>query len=110
MLVPLLGQLKQNEEELSEKVVRLNAMKSILGMCLNVNDSLNLIKVSSHSVFYYPTLIVKLKHKENKAERYLVINLVRSGLIKKHLSCDNRLTELCNGNKVCKEMLDGLLP
>jgi hypothetical protein len=109
MIVPLLGHQKKNEKELSEKVAGLIATKHILSMCLNVNDKLNSIKVTSHNIFHYPTFVAKLKHTENQAERYIIINLVGSGTISRNLSCDKRLTELCNRNNMCREMLGRLL-
>ncbi len=109
MIVPLLRHQKQNEEKLSEKVAGLTATKSILSMCLNVNNIPDSIKVTSHNVFYFPTLLVKLVHKEDRTERYLIINLVRSGPIGSHLSCDKGLTELCNRNSKCKEIIGRLL-
>jgi len=109
MIVPLLRHLKKNEEKLSEKVAGLMAIKSILRMCLNVNDDLDSIKVTSYNVFYFPTLLIKLVHKEDRTERYLIINLVKSGLISRHLSCDKGLTELCNKNSMCKEIIARLL-
>jgi len=105
IIVPPLGHFKQNEEKLSEKAAGLIAMKNILTMCLNVNDNLNSIKVSAHNVFYFPTLLVKLIHKEIGTERYLIINLVKSGLIRRNLSCDKGLTGLCNRNSRCKEII-----
>lgn len=110
MIVPLFGHQKRNEKELSEKVAGLMATKHILRLCLNANDNLESIKVTSHNIFHYPTSVVKLKHKENQAERYIIINLVRSETISRHLSCDKRLTELCNRNNMCREMLGRLLP
>jgi len=105
IFAPLMGHLKQNEEKLSEKAARLHATKIFLSFCLNVNDNLDSIKVAGHSIFYYPTFVVTFKHKENGSERYLIINLVKSGLISKHLSCDKGLTELCNRNNMCKEVI-----
>ncbi len=109
MIVPLLRHQKQNEEKLSEKVAGLTATKSILSMCLNANEPPDSIKVTSHNVFYFPTLLVKLVHKEDRTERYLIINLVRSGPIGSHLSCDKGLTRLCNRNNMCKEIVAGVL-
>jgi len=109
MIVPLLRHLKQDEEKLSEKVAGLMAIKSILRMCLNVNDDLDSIKVTSHNVFYFPTLLVKLIHKEDRTERYLIMNLVKSGPTSRHLSCDKGLTELCNRNSMCKEIIARVL-
>ncbi len=109
LIVPVMGDIKQNEEKLSEKVAKLQATKTILSFCLNVNDSLDSIKVIDHSIFYYPTFVVGFKHKENRSERYLIINLVKTGLISKHLSCDKGLTALCNRNSMCKEVIAKVL-
>lgn len=93
------------EKKLSEKVARLEALKNILNICLNVNEDVRSIEVLGHDVFYYPTLVVTLKHKENGAERYLIVNLVERGLIRKHLSYDKGLTKLCDKNSECKEII-----
>ena len=103
-IFPMIGDLKK-EKELSEKVARLDAIRNVLSMCLNVNEDIKSIKVVGHDIFYYPTLVVTLKHKENGTERYLIINLVERGLISKHLSCDKGLTELCDKNSMCKEII-----
>ena len=105
IIAPLMGHLKQNEEKLSEKAAKLHAIKIFLSFCLNINDNLDSIKVAGHSIFYYPTFVVTFKHKENGSERCLIINLFKSGLISKHLSCDKGLTELCNRNSMCKEVI-----
>ena len=97
--------LSDKEKKLSEKVARLDATKNILSMCLNINEDVRSIKVLGHNVFYYPTLVVTLKHKENRVERYFIVNLVESGLIRKHLSYDKGLTELCNKNSTCREVI-----
>ena len=105
MIVPLLQHQKQDEKKLSEKVAELTAVKSILRMCLNVNDKLDAIKVTSHNVFYFPTYLVKLVHKEDRTERYLIINLVKSSSTSRNLNCDMGLTELCNRNRMCKNII-----
>jgi hypothetical protein len=97
--------LIDKEKKLSEKVARLDAVKNILSMCLNVNEGIRSIEVFGHDVFYYPTLGVTLKHKENGAERCLIVNLVERGLIRKHLSYDKGLTELCDKNSGCKGII-----
>lgn len=97
--------LIDKEKKLSEKVARLDVAKNILGICLNINEDARSIKVLGHNVFYYPTLVVTLKHKENRAERYFIMNLVESGLIRKHLSYDKKLIELCNKNNACREVI-----
>ncbi len=97
--------LIDKEKKLSEKVARLDATKNILDSCLNINEDATSIKVLGHNVFYYPTLVVTLKHTENRAERYLIINLVESGLIRKHLSYDKGLMKLCNKNSACRKVI-----
>lgn len=103
-IVPMMGALKK-ERELSEKVARLSAVRNIRRMCLNVTENIKSIEVVGHDVFYYPTLVVTLKHKENGTERYILVNLVESGLISKRVSCDKGLTELCNKNSAFKEII-----
>jgi len=97
--------LIDKEKKLSEKVARLDAVKNILSMCLNINEDARSIKVLGHNVFYYPTLVVTLKHKENGTERYFIVNLVEGGLIRKHLSYDKGLMELCNKNSACIKVI-----
>jgi len=97
--------LSDKEKKLSEKVARLEALRNVLNMCLNINEDVRSIEVLGHDVFYYPTLVVTLKHKENRAERYFIMNLVESGLIRKHLRYDKGLTELCNKNSACREVI-----
>jgi hypothetical protein len=101
--------LLDKEKKLSEKVAKLEALKNILNMCLNVNKDVRSIEVGGHDVFYYPTLVVTLKHKENRTERYFIVNLVESGAVRKHLSYDKGLTELCNKNSGCKEIIVRLI-
>ena len=106
MIMPVMWDLKK-ERTLSEKVARLGAAKIALSMCLNVDEDIDSIKVVGSEVFYYPVLVVTLKSKEDGAERYVVVNLVESGLTGKRLSCDRGLTELCNRNSGCKEIIAG---
>lgn len=94
---------------LSEKVAKLSATKNTLSMCLSVNEDISSIEVTGSNIFYYPTLVVALKNKENGAERYLIVNLVESEFTGKHLSCDKGLTELCNRNSLCKEVIAKLI-
>jgi len=103
-IVPMMGDLKK-EKELSKKVARLTAIRNVSSMCLNVNENIKSIEVVGHDVFYYPTLVVTLKHKENGTERYILVNLVESGLISKHLNCDRGFIELCDKNSACKEII-----
>lgn len=97
--------LMDKERKLSEKVARLEVLRNVLNMCLNVNEDVRSIEVEGHDVFYYPTLVVTLKHKENRVERYFIVNLVERGSIRKHLSYDKGLTELCNKNSGGREII-----
>jgi len=106
IIAPLMGHLKQNEEKLSKKAAKLHATKIFLSFCLNIRDHLDSIKVASHSIFYYPTFVITLKHKKNGSERCLILNLFKSGLISRHLSCDEGLTELCNRDSACREVIN----
>jgi len=103
-ILPMISDLKEGER-LSEKIAKLSALKNILNMCLNLGEDIMSIKVLGNSTFYYPTLVATLKHRENRAERFIVIDLVKRGLILKRLSCDDVLTQLCNNNDACKEVL-----
>jgi len=102
-IVPMIGALRR-EKELSEKVAKLSAMRNVLSMCLNINEDIRSVEVVDHDTFYYPTLAVTLRSKEDGSERYLIVDLA-SGLIGKHLNCDRELTELCEKNSVCKEII-----
>jgi hypothetical protein len=101
--------LIDKEKKLSEKVARFEALRNVLNMCLNVNEDVRSIEVGGHDVFFYPTLVVTLKHKENRVERYFIVNLVERGSIRKHLSYDKGLMELCNKNSGCKETIVRLI-
>lgn len=103
-ILPMWGDIKK-EKELSEKVARLDATRNVLSMCLNISEDVRSIKVVGHDIFYYPNLVGTLKHKENGSERYLIMDLVESGLISKHLIFDRGLTELCEKNSMCKEII-----
>lgn len=100
--------LREKEMKLSEKVAKLDAMKNTLSLCLNVEEDMGSIEVTGHDVFYYPTLVATLNHEE-ETEKYVIVNLVKSGLISKHLSCDRWLTELCNKNSMCKNIITKLV-
>ena len=97
--------LIDKEKKLSEKVARLDATRNVLSICLNMNEDARAIKVLGHKVFHYPTLVVTLKHTENRAERYFIMNLVERGLIRKNLSYDKKLMELCNENSACRKII-----
>jgi len=104
MIIPGTWGLK-NEKPLSEKVAKLSATKNILSMCLNVEKEVHSIKVTGNSIFYYPTLVATLENKADEPDRYLIVNLVKSGLPSKHLSHDKALTELCDKNSACREII-----
>jgi hypothetical protein len=104
MILPVMWDLKK-ERTLSEKVAKLDAAKITLGMCLNVDEDVDSIEVAGSEVFYYPVFVVTLKSKEDGAERYVVVNLVGSGLTGKRLSCDRGLIELCDKNGGCREII-----
>lgn len=106
-ILPPMKDSREKEKTLSEKVAKLEATKNILSLCLNTNDDISSMKVTGHDVFYYPTLVIALKHKENGTDRYLIVKLVKDGLIRKQLSYDGALTELCNENTMCKEVIAG---
>jgi len=103
-ILPIPGDLRK-EKELSEKVAKLGAIRNVLSMCLNVNENIGSIEVVGHDIFYYPTLVVTLKHKENGTERYILVDPVGRGLVSKRLSWDRELTELCDKNSMCKEVI-----
>jgi hypothetical protein len=103
-ILPMIPDLKEGER-LSEKIAKLSALKNVLNMCLNLDEDTKSIKVLGNSTFYYPTLMAALKHGENEAERFIIIDLVKRGLILKRLNCDDALTQLCNNNDACKEAL-----
>jgi len=103
-IFPIIADLKEGER-LSEKIAKLSALKNILGMCLNLGEDVRSIKVLDNSTFYYPTLVAALKHGESGAERFIIIDLVKRGLIRKRLNCDDGLTQLCSKNNACKEVL-----
>ena len=105
MILPVRGELK-GTGGLSEKIGKLNAVKSIFSMCLNFGEDAESIEVLSNSIFYYPTLVAALRQKEHEeAERFLIIDLVKRGLISKTLNLEDVLTRLCNKNGACREVL-----
>jgi len=109
VIVPMMGELKK-EKRLSERVAMLSAMKNVMRMCLNVNREINSIKATSNSVFYYPTLVVTLKNREDGTETYLVVDLVARGVLSKHSSFDRGLTKLCNKNEMCGKIITSSFP
>jgi hypothetical protein len=103
-ILPMIGELKE-AEKLSGKNARLVALKNISRLCLNLSEEAESIKAISNSTFYYPTAVVALKPGEPEAEQFLIINLVKSGAVRKGLNLDSALTQLCNSNDACKEVL-----
>ncbi len=105
MIFPLFGESKRKEGELSRKVAGLRATSNLVSICLNANEDIGSVTVTDHEVFYYPNLVVKLIHERDGREKYLIINLVKSGVVRKRLGCDRGLMRLCNSNSACKEVL-----
>jgi len=103
-ILPMIGELKEAERS-SGKIAKLGALANILRLCLNLFEEAGSIKAISDSTFYYPTAVVALENGEHKAERFLIINLIKSGSVRKRLNFDNGLTQLCNSNDACKEVL-----
>ena len=103
-ILPMTGQLKEAEKS-SAKIAELDALTNILRLSLNLFEEAGSIKAMSNSTFYYPTAVVALEHRENETEQFLIINLVKSGSVRKCLNFDNGLTQLCNSNDACKEVL-----
>jgi hypothetical protein len=103
-VVPMMGGLKETER-FSEKIAKLSGLTNILSMCLNSYEDAGSIKTLQNSTFYYPTVVVALEGEERNSERFLVVNLVKSGSILKRLNCDKGLTQLCNNNVACCEAL-----
>ncbi len=105
IILPVRGKLKATEE-LSQKIGKLNALKNIFSMCLNLREDAEAIEVLSNSIFYYPTLVAALEQREREeAERFLIIDLVKRGLISKALNLEVMLTKLCDKNDACREVL-----
>ena len=104
MIFPMLGHLKE-EREISEKIARLSAVRNIIGLCLNLDDDVGSVRVQGYDTFYYPTLVSALKHKEDGTERFLVVNLVKTGSIRRGLNCDVSLSQLCSKNDKCKGIM-----
>ena len=105
IIFPMLGHLKE-ERELSEKIAGLSALRNIIGLCLNLNDDdVVSVRVQGYNTFYYPTLVSALKHRENGAERFLVVNLVKTGSIRRGLNCDVSLSRLCSKNDECRKVM-----
>jgi len=103
-MLPMKGDLKE-AKKLSEQIAKLSTLTNILNMGLNLSEDAGSIKAMHNSTFYYPTLVVALKQGEHETERLLIINLIKSGSIHKSLNCDDGLTQLCNKNDACKEVL-----
>jgi hypothetical protein len=103
MLLPM-GSLRE-EKELSAKIAKLDALRNTINMCLNIDGEVGAIEVSSDGTFYYPTAIFLLKNRENENQRFLVVNLVKKSGILQRPKCDISLTQLCNSNDECRELV-----
>ena len=108
MLFPIIGKSKEMERQ-SKKVAELSAQTHLMNLCLNLTESAASMKILCNSVFYYPTLVISIGSAKSVAKRFLIINLVEKGLIRKNYSSDKVLTEFCNRNEECKEELAKLL-
>ncbi len=108
-ILPMTGELKE-AEKLAGKTAKLVALRNISRLCLNLSEEVESIKALSHSTFYYPTAVVVLKPRGLEAEQFLVINLVKSGSVRRGLNLDNGLTKLCNQNDKCRKSLLEQLP
>lgn len=105
IILPMRGKLKE-AEELSGKIGKLNTLKNVLSMCLNLREDAEAIEVLSHSIFYYPTLVAALEQKAHEeGERFLIIDLVKRGRISKALNLEVVLTKLCSKNGACRGVL-----
>ncbi len=103
-IMPVAWDLKK-EKTLSEKVAKLSAVRHTLDMCLNVNTEIDAIKVTGSNVFYFPTLVITLKSREDEPQRFLIVNIADTDVKSEHLSYDKALTELCNENSECQEIV-----
>ena len=104
IVLPIRRDLKE-ANALSEKTAKLSSLTNVLNMSLNLDEGAHSIKTSSISTFYYPTVVVALENSEHEASQFLIIDLVRKGSIRQRLNCDDGLTQLCNKNDACKEVL-----
>ncbi len=104
IIFPMPGHLKE-EREISEKIAGLSALRNIIGLCLNFEDDVGSVRVQGYNTFYYPTSVSALKHRESGTERFLVVNLVKTGLIRRGLNCDVSLSRLCSENDKCRKIM-----
>lgn len=103
MLLPV-GSLRE-EKELSAKIAKLDALRNTIHMCLNIAEGVETIKVLGDDTFYYPTSVFLLKNRENENQRFLMVNLVKSGGMQQRPNCDIFLTQLCNRNEECGKLV-----
>lgn len=108
-ILPMTGELKE-AEKLSVKTARLVALGNISRLCLNLSEEAESIKALSHSTFYYPTAVAVLKPREPETEQFVIINLVKTGSVRRCLNLDSGLTKLCNQNDECRKSLLEQLP
>jgi len=103
-ILPMAGELKEAEKAYG-KTAKLDALTNILRLCLNLFEEAESIKAISNSTFYYPTAVVASEPRGPETVQFLIVNLVKSGSIRRCLNLDNALTQLCNSNDACKEVL-----
>jgi hypothetical protein len=103
MLLPT-GNLKE-EKNLSEKIARLDALKNIINLCLNIDEEAGAVEFLDYETFYYPTSVFLLKNRENENQRFLIVNLAKAGGILQRPNVDILLTRLCNSNDECRKLV-----
>jgi hypothetical protein len=103
MLLPM-GSLRE-EKELSGKMAKLDALKNIIRLCLNISEEVEAIAVLDSDTFYYPTSVFLLKKREDEGQRFLIVNLVKSGGMQRRPNCDVLLTQLCSRSEGCGKLV-----
>lgn len=100
MILPMAGNLKQ-EAAVSRKIAELSALRNVIHLCLNLDQDVRSVRILKQDVFYYPTSVFVLKHRENDRQRFVILNLVKAGSMLKRLNCDVGLAQLCKKNDEC---------
>ena len=103
MLFPA-GNLRE-EKELSEKIAKLDALRNTIRMCLNTSEEVGAIAVLNSDNFYYPTSVFLLKKREDESQRFLIVNLVKSGGMQRRPNSDVLLSQLCSRNEECGKLV-----
>jgi hypothetical protein len=103
MLLPM-GNLRE-EKDLSARIASLDALKNTISLCLNIDGEVGSIEVLGDDTFYYPTSVFLVKDRESENQRFLIVNLVKTGGILQRPNCDILLTQLCNNNHECKKLV-----